>query len=94
MGSATKSSDASAAPTVSGLVLTLADDAVLAAAAMREVLLAGPFTLGETFGQRVAVALEADSPADAEHWTRWLGELPGVRKVDIAFVHLEAAHDR
>jgi hypothetical protein len=84
---------------VSGLVVTLDDNADRAAEAVREVLLAGPFTLGDVFGHRVAIALEAETPTDAERWHRWVADLPGVLKVDVAFVHLEpaaeeAAHDR
>lgn len=85
--------------TTSGLVLNLDDDADQVATTIREVLLAGPFTLGDVYGHRVAMALEADTPADAERWHRWLTTLPGVISVDVAFVHLdtvaeEAVHDR
>ena len=72
--------------TTSGLVVTLDDDANRAATAVRELLLAGPFTLGDVFGHRVTVALEADDPAAAERWHRWLADQPGVLKVDVAFV--------
>ncbi|HET6573203.1 MAG TPA: hypothetical protein VFG68_06350 [Fimbriiglobus sp.] len=70
-----------------GLVVTLDDNADRAAAAVREVLLAGPFTLGEVCGHRVVLALELDTPADAERWRRWLADRPGVLKVDTTFVH-------
>jgi hypothetical protein len=73
--------------TTSGLVVTLDDDADRAALAVREVLLAGPFTLREVFGHQVAVALEADTLADAERWHRWLADRPGVLKVDATFAH-------
>lgn len=85
--------------TTSGLVVTLDDNADRAAAAVREVLLAGPFTLGEVFGHQVVVALEAGTPADAERWRRWLADRPGVLKVDttsgnVGPVGGEAAHVR
>lgn len=97
MWAATNSSQAAFGRTVSGLVLTLANDG-RRTAALHEVSRAGPFTLGDVFDHRVALALEAATPADAERWTRWLGEVPGVLNVDIAFVHLapaveEAARD-
>jgi hypothetical protein len=82
--------------TVSGLVITLHSPD--RAADLRELLLFGPFVLGDDFGGRLAVALEADTPAAAERWHRWLLRLPGVAKVDVAFVHHdvpapeEAAH--
>ena len=71
----------------SGLVVTLDDNPDRAAAAVREVLLAGPFTLGEVFGHRIAVALEADTPDETESWRRWLAAVPGVVAVDLAFAH-------
>jgi hypothetical protein len=77
--------------TTSGLVVTLDNDADAAADAVRAVLLAGPFTIGEVFGHRIAVALEADTPAEAERWHRWLTDLSGVLKVDTAYVHLDSA---
>ena len=80
--------------TTSGLVVTLHPDPELAAEAVRDALLLGPFTLGEQFGYRLAMAVEADTPAEAESWHRWLAALPGVAAVDVAFVHVgeEVAH--
>jgi hypothetical protein len=71
----------------SGLVLTLRPDPELAAEAVRDALLSGPFTLGEQIGYHLAMALEADTPAEAEYWHRWLSDLPGVAAVDVVFVH-------
>ncbi|HVK16160.1 MAG TPA: hypothetical protein VM533_04370 [Fimbriiglobus sp.] len=74
--------------TTSGLVVTLHPDPELAAEAVRDALLIGPFTLGEQFGHRLAMALQADSPADAEYWHGWLVARPGVVQVEVAFVHM------
>lgn len=77
---------------VNGLVITLddesrADEVVIALRA------AGPFTPGERFGTRLSVALETASEADSEHWHTWLHGLPGVLKVDVAFVYFDEAAD-
>jgi hypothetical protein len=74
--------------TTSGLVVTLHPDPELAAEAVRDALLIGPFTLGEQIGYRLAVALQAETPAEAQQWHVWLAALPGVVKVDVAYVHV------
>jgi hypothetical protein len=71
----------------SGLLLTLHPDPELAAEAVRDALLSGPFTLGEQIGYHLAMALEVDTPAQAEEWHRWLAALPGVLAVDVVCVH-------
>ena len=69
---------------VSGLVVTLDAVGDRAVTAVREMRRAGPFTFGYVAGHRAVVALEADTPDEAEHWHRWLAELPGVLKIDVA----------
>ena len=85
--------------TTSGLVVTLADDPELASEAVTTALLVGPFTPGDLVGHRLALALEADDSDQAREWHDWLARLPGVVKVDVAFVHSdppaeEPTHDR
>lgn len=74
---------------VSGLVVSVAEDEV---AERVSVLIAeaGPFTVGQRVGSRLAVALDAADGRDAGLWHEWLGKLPGVVKVDVAFVYLDA----
>lgn len=74
----------------SGLVLTLADDADLAAAAVRD-LAAGPFTLGEASGRCRAAVLEAADPRAAHDWHDWAAARPGVEGVEVVFVHWDDA---
>lgn len=74
----------------SGLVLTLADDPQLAAAALRE-LAAGPFILGEASGRCRAVVLEAADPGAAHDWHDWAAARPGVTGVEVVFVHWDDA---
>jgi hypothetical protein len=73
----------------SGLVLTFSPEPDELVHAVHEIQKAGVFTLGDLHGRRLVLALEASSPADAESWYCWLARLPGVRKVDIAFVSVE-----
>jgi hypothetical protein len=75
---------------VSGLVVTLIEDAGRSGPAVEAIRAAGPFTLGERFGPRLTLALEtADAPASAD-WHEWLTGLEGVVKVDVAFVYFDS----
>jgi hypothetical protein len=84
--------------TTSGLVITLDPDPDRASGAAHAIGSAGPFTLGDQLGRCLTAALEADTPADARFWHEWLATLPGVVRVDLAFVHAdtvaeETVHD-
>jgi nitrate reductase NapAB chaperone NapD len=72
---------------VSGLVVTV-DQA--RAAAVADTLRADPrFTLGPLQGSRLPVVVEtAGVDEDDEVWA-WLHSIPGVRFVDVAYVHFE-----
>jgi hypothetical protein len=78
---------------VSGLVVTLSPDSTREVDAVHAIRSAGPFTVGESFGHRLAVALQAESPRAAERWHAWLHHLPGVVKVDVAFVALDPVEE-
>lgn len=73
---------------ISGLVLTLSDDA--AGAAVLSVLSTNPLlTLGDRFGRRVAVVAETPSAhADRDLFDELRGT-PGITQVDVTFVHLD-----
>ena len=73
---------------ISGLVVTLSDDA--AGAAVLSVLATNPqLTLGERFGRRVAVVAETPSVhADRDLFDE-LRSTPGITQVDVTFVHLD-----
>jgi hypothetical protein len=77
--------------TTSGLLITLDPDPERAFEAVQAILIAGPFTLGDRLGRGLPVVLEATAPGDAHFWHDWLDALPGVVKVDLAFVHQDAA---
>jgi nitrate reductase NapAB chaperone NapD len=77
---------------ISGLVVTLSSEHQVTNA-IQQIRNAGPFTIGEAAGLRVAIALETDSPGISESWYRWLEQLEGVLKVDVAFVSCEASED-
>jgi hypothetical protein len=81
---------------VSGLVVSTADDE----AAKRVIKLIArddSFTLGERIGSRLTVAITAVDGPTAERQHERLRQLPGVVKVDVAFVYMnamEATDDR
>ncbi|MEO2088293.1 MAG: hypothetical protein ABGY75_02195 [Gemmataceae bacterium] len=71
----------------SGLVLTLAPDPAVAAAAEQALTAAGPFTLGPASGSRRAATLEVADPKAAHDWHEWAAALAGVIAVEVVFVH-------
>lgn len=74
---------------IGALVVTLTDDALAAADALREVEADPRFTVGPREGARVAVVLEADDAAASEAAWDWLRARPGVVFVDLVQVHFE-----
>ncbi|MBN9121611.1 MAG: hypothetical protein J0I06_21105 [Planctomycetes bacterium] len=75
---------------VSGLVVSVAsDDAV--ERVVKHIAGDGWFTVGERKGLRLAVAAHSDDRHMTERQHEWLRQLPGVVKVDVAFVYLDAA---
>lgn len=74
---------------ISGLVVTLSDDA--AAEAAFSALTSDPrLTLGERFGRRVAVVAETPGVHDDRELFNDLQGTPGITHVDVTFVHLDA----
>lgn len=72
--------------TVSGLVLTLAEDPIARAHAL-EALNADPRVLrGEAQGLRLPVVTEAETAEEAEALCEALGRLPGVVFVDVVSI--------
>jgi hypothetical protein len=73
---------------ISGLVVTLSDDA--AAEAAFSALRSDPrLTLGERFGRRVAVVAETPSVHDDRSLFDELRGRSGITHVDVIFVHLD-----
>jgi nitrate reductase NapAB chaperone NapD len=77
---------------VSGLVVSVADSASAERVA-ELVRCAGSFTLGPRVGERITVALEAADGRSAAQKHEWLRQLPGVVKVDVAFVYADPAEE-
>lgn len=46
---------------------------------------------GQRFGGRLPVVLEVERGTDARYWFDWVSALPGVIKVDLAFVSFDEA---
>lgn len=73
---------------ISGLVLTLSDDAS-AEAALSRLAVDSRLVLGERFGRRLPVVAETPSvQGDRDLWDQ-LRASPGITNVDVAFVHLD-----
>lgn len=75
--------------TTSGLVLTLAEDPALRAAALAALARDSRISVGEPSGLRLPIATEEIDLAAAEALAEALGHLDGVRFVDVVFVHFE-----
>lgn len=74
---------------ISGLVVTLSDDAA-GAAALTVLNSDRRLTLGERFGRRVAVVAETPSARDDRDLFDELRGTPGITQVDVTYVHLDA----
>lgn len=74
---------------ISGLVITLDDDHHMAETAVRAVEEHGRFEIEPRRGQRVPAVLDTpDRRTDRRCWD-WLNQLPGVRRVDVVFIHFD-----
>jgi nitrate reductase NapAB chaperone NapD len=71
---------------VSGLVITATSDPSDRAAIDAALAAAGCFEVGPWQENRLPVALEAADERASREWFEWLCGLPGVVKVDLAFV--------
>jgi len=75
---------------ISGIVVTLAEDTVSAAAAQAALAADARLTIGDRFGRRLAVVAETPSvQADRDLWDE-LWRTPGITHVDVTFVHLDS----
>ena len=74
---------------ISGLVVTLADDAA-AEAALASLATDPRLSIGDRFDRRVAVVADTPSPqADLDLWDQ-LRRTPGIENIDVTFVHLDS----
>ncbi|MCA9263469.1 MAG: hypothetical protein KDA60_06450 [Planctomycetales bacterium] len=71
---------------VSGLVVSLCDEAGPRAETLDEIGREPRITVGTLTGQRLAVVLDTESADDDRRLWDWLHALPGVAFVDVAFV--------
>lgn len=71
---------------VSGLVITTTGDLPCRTAIEEALAAAGCFESGVWQEDRLPVALEAADERASREWFEWLCGLPGVIKVDLAFV--------
>ena len=79
--------------TISGVILTLAEDPTLADEAMNWIHQAPELTVGHREGRRIAAVAETESPkADRRLW-HTLQEQPGIAHVDITGVFFNEDDD-
>jgi len=71
---------------ISGLVITLTRDDEKRRAVRRAIVSDLRFTLGETFGDRMALVCETGSPAEDEQAWNWLLAREGVTHADLVSV--------
>jgi len=78
---------------ISGLVLTLVQDASLRNKTLESLRQHSAMELGTAVENRLPIVVETpDSEADRHVW-EWLHSLPGVSQVEIAVIHFENEHD-
>lgn len=75
---------------ISGLILTLNDDAELAAQAVASLGTRPEFLPGERNARWLPVAMEARDDAASRDLHDWLNALPGVDFVDVVYVNFDA----
>ena len=76
---------------ISGLVITLADDAARRDAALAALRDHAAIDLGPQTGSRVPIVVETASDDEDRQVWEWLQSLPGVMQVDVAMIHFEEA---
>jgi len=74
---------------ISGLVVTLSDDAVLQRAALDAMRHHPALELGERSIHQIPVVVESASEEEDRLIWEWLHTLPGVALVVVAFIHFD-----
>jgi hypothetical protein len=70
-----------------GLVVRLTTDRRVANEVLDQLQAAGPFALGQEQGHMIPLAMAVSSPRDARHWHDWVAKIPGVRDLEVVYVH-------
>ncbi len=72
---------------ISSFVVTVTDDIAIRRAVIEALHAIPSLTVGETpILGRVPVVVEADDSQQSRYWYEWVEQLPGVVKIDVAFV--------
>ena len=72
---------------ISSFVVTVTDDVALRMAVIEALRAIPSLTVGDSpTPGRVPVVVEAEDSQQSRHWYEWVEQLPGVVKVDVAFV--------
>lgn len=80
--------------TTGGLVAVLDPDPARQQQAIHLIGHCDRFQIGEQIGLRLALVLQTEHTWQSKGWLEWLETLPGVRAVEVAFVHDEGTADR
>jgi nitrate reductase NapAB chaperone NapD len=75
---------------ISSFVVTLPEEPAAAGRIVAALAAVPVFELGDAVERRLPVVLEAEDGSAARQWYEWVEALPGVVKVDMAFVSFEA----
>jgi hypothetical protein len=78
---------------VSGLVVSLRDDPKSRAQALAAISQQTQITMGEVEQNRVAIVVDTTSTQEDKRLWDWLGSLPGVSLLEVAFVGFEQQLD-
>jgi len=74
---------------ITGLILTLSEDAALAETALWVLARRPELELGERVGCRIPASADTPSMKEDKDLQEWLTEVPGVRFVDVVWAWIE-----
>ncbi|MBL4885937.1 MAG: chaperone NapD [Planctomycetaceae bacterium] len=74
---------------VSSLVITIVDNALESRIAEDALADIPCLEVGQKHGYKIPVVLETKDESDARDWFHQISQLPGVLKVEVAFVSFE-----
>jgi hypothetical protein len=78
---------------VSGLVVTLPEDPLSRGEALSRISGDQRLTMGVCEGNRLALVMDTHSSEEDRQLWDWLGSLPGVSNVEVAFIAFEPPDD-
>jgi len=74
---------------ISSLVVTLGGNAIEISSVEQALAEIPCIEVGQKCGSKIPIVLEAESESDSREWFHRISQLPGVLKVEVAFVSFE-----